>query len=237
MLVDAVKLSKTCCAYPIKAKLKYATKENFAGRVIEGYDPKITDIALMTPKAAQALCDVQNYLIEKYNYGLLVYDAYRPRRAVRDFLTWANAPVRDAYELERKAKHYPNIEKNQFFELEYLVEDSGHCYGNTVDVFLVDLKSASKLDLGACYDFMDEISHTAQSAEKIGELAYKNRRILQAAMERFGYQACRSEFWHFTHGGIAGREVKEPMDFPICRHPREDGDHPFRHSRENGNSS
>jgi|SRR3989339_515653 len=217
MLIDAVKLSAQHCAHPIQAKLKYATTKNFAGRVIEGYDPDVTDIALMTPKAAQALCDVQNFLIEKYNYGLLVYDAYRPRRAVLDFLEWAKVPVRDAYELERKAKHYPNIEKNQFFELDYLVEDSGHCYGNTVDVFLLDLKTNEKLDLGARYDFMDEISHSAQPAEKIGEIPYKNRQILRSAMERFGYQGCRSEFWHFTHGGIAGREVKKPLDVPITR--------------------
>lgn len=110
-LIDVVKLSKKECHIPIKAKLKYGTSKNFVGRPIDGYDPNVTDVALMTPKAAEHLCKVQNYLIQNYGYGLLIYDAYRPIRAVKDFLYWTKQKPANDYELVRKEKHYPNIPK------------------------------------------------------------------------------------------------------------------------------
>ncbi|MCD6046369.1 MAG: D-alanyl-D-alanine dipeptidase [Gammaproteobacteria bacterium] len=70
---------------------------------------KITNAALTTPRAAEKLCQVQNYLIDKYHYGLLIYDAYHPKRAVRDFVNWSEQPPSGEAELIRKAKHYPSL--------------------------------------------------------------------------------------------------------------------------------
>lgn len=215
MLVNVIEISKEKCKHPIKAKLKYATTKNFVGRVIDGYDPTITDVALMTSKAAEQLCLVQNELIEKYQYGLLIYDAYRPKRAVNDFMLWSKADPESPYELERKAKHYPNIEKQKFFELGYVAEDSGHCYGNTVDLVLIDLNTNKKLEMGARYDFMDEKSHITAKVGQISEEALKNRKILLDTMQKFGFNPLHEEYWHFSHGGKEGREVQKPMDIPI----------------------
>lgn len=214
-LIDVTKLSEKICEIPIKAKLKYATSKNFVGRPIKGYDESVTDIVLMTPKAAEQLCKVQNDLIQNYEYGLLVYDAYRPKSAVQDFLLWSKETPINQLERERKEKHYPNIRKNQLFELGYVAEDSGHCYGNTVDLVLIDLKTNKKLDMGVRFDYMDEKSHITADAHQIGEKAYCNRQILAEAMQKFGFQPYKEEFWHFSFGGKEGREVLEPMDIEI----------------------
>lgn len=215
VLVDAVKLSKSKCSEPIRAELRYATERNFVGRPINGYTPGLTNLALLTPKAAEKLCAVQNYLIAQHQYGLMVFDAYRPKRAVLDFMAWSQQPPAGAYELERKAKHYPHIEKNELFVLGYVMEDSGHCYGNTVDVVLIDLAADQLLDMGARFDYMDERSHITMGSAEIGEAAFKHRKILQQAMMQFDFQPYHEEFWHFSHGGSAGREVSAPLDIEI----------------------
>jgi D-alanyl-D-alanine dipeptidase len=69
--------------------------------------------------------------------------------------------------------------------------------------------------MGAGYDFLDPLSHITVSAEIIGETAHRHRHILQQAMQANGYEGVVEEFWHFSHGGQAGREVSEPLDMPI----------------------
>lgn len=214
-LVDVVSLSEGLCALPIRAKLKYATEKNFVGRPIDGYEKGVTNFALMTPKAARQLCLVQKHLIENYGYGLLIYDAYRPKRAVYDFLFWSRQVPAGEYELIRKEKHYPNIEKDQLFSLGYIAEDSGHCYGNTVDLVLINLVNGDKLPMGTRYDFMDEGSHYSADENQIGELEYNNRKILKEAMKEFGFHPYEKEYWHFSHEGVDGREVNQPIDVEV----------------------
>lgn len=215
MLVDVVALSQNKCSVSIQAKLKYATKKNFLGSIVDGYTPSAKDFALMTPTAANKLCEVQNYLLNTYGVGLLIYDAYRPKRAVNHFMFWSKESVKDAYELERKEKHYPNVEKNKFFELGYVAEDSGHCYGNTVDLTLIDIKTGNKLPMGTRFDYMDEKSHVTATADIIGEEALQHRKILNEAMIQFGFHPYEEEYWHFSYGGSSGREIQEPLDIPI----------------------
>lgn len=214
-LIDTTALSKQRCPQPIECKLAYSTPYNFLGRIVDGYHPEAHDICLLTPKAAEALCEVQNYLLKKYNYGLFVYDSYRPKRAVLDFAAWSKAPPANDFELQRKALHYPHIEKSQFFELGYVSADSNHCYGNTIDLVLIDAKTKMFLNMGAIFDYMDELSHLTITAEQIGEEAYRHRQILIEAMTTFGYQPYQYEFWHFCHGGRVGSEVNAPLDIEI----------------------
>lgn len=214
-LVDVSALSKILCPQNIHTQLKYATVQNFLGRVVNGYQPELLDLCLMTPKAARALCQVQTFLNEKYNYGILVFDAYRPKRAVVDFMQWSLAPPANDFELARKALHYPNIEKAELFTQGYVAEDSNHCYGNTVDLILINLKTNTNLEMGSPFDYMDEKSHWTASAKQLGNEAYTNRQILLDAMKKFDFIPYEKEFWHFTHGGEEGREVSEPIDVAI----------------------
>lgn len=214
-LCDVVALSRENCKRSIKANLVYAGKENFIGRPIDGYTPGVNDFALMTLNSALALCDVQNALIDRYNFGLLIFDSYRPKRAVLDFLEWSSAPLptgmEGEYELVRKAIHYPHIEKKQLFNLGYVALDSQHCYGHTVDLALID-ELGNELTLGAPFDFMDPLSHNTVTENEIGKEAFTYRKILSEVMQEFGFIPYEKEFWHFS---FREKDILEPMDFVI----------------------
>lgn len=210
-LIDVIGLSQKQCTRPIQANLVYATRDNFVGQVVDGYTPGVDDFALMTKDAAQALCEVQNALLKNHNLGLLIYDSYRPKRAVKHFMRWSTAPVLDEHELKRKAIHYPRIEKNKMFELGYVAEDSQHCYGHTVDLVLID-ENNQELTLGACFDYMDTLSHNTVTSADIGEEAWNNRQILAETMENFGFIPYFKEFWHFS---FKNKMVMEPIDLII----------------------
>jgi D-alanyl-D-alanine dipeptidase len=217
LLVDVTELSKHFCIYPISCKLAYATQNNLVGRVLDGYHSNAVDICLLTQKAAKALCEAQNYLNKVYGYGLYVFDAYRPKRAVNDFWQWSQTPIQQDFEHALKQQYYPYIEKNKLFEAGYIAKDSGHCYGNTIDLTLIDLNTLDLLNMGVRFDFMDIKSHLSATTETIGLEAYQNRKILCEAMERFGFEPYTKEFWHFSHVGIAGREINEPLDIEITQ--------------------
>lgn len=211
-LVNVIKLSETRCRVRIGCNLAYATKENFLGRIVDGYHPEAAEVALVTPKTAQALCEVQNRL-NGMELGLFVFDTYRPLRAVRDFKKFMHEPVSGPYELERKQIHYPHIEKDQFAVLGYIADVvSNHCFGDTVDLSLIDLKTQQLLDMGACFDFFDELSHANVPEERIGKAAFHNRNILTQTMESAGFSPHPKEYWHFSY---CEREVVEPLDFEI----------------------
>ena len=213
-LIDAIALSQQQCAHPIACKLAYATTENFLGRVVEGYHSDAMHICLATPKTAHALCQVQQVLNKK-GLGLFVFDCYRPLRAVRDFKYFMHAPVVSDYEIERKKLHYPSIEKSQFAKLRYVADEvSNHCFGDTVDLSLIDLQTNQLLDMGAPFDYFDVISHPTATVEQIGELAYQNRKLLSDVMQDAGFAPYEKEFWHFT---FSERENPEPIDVAISR--------------------
>ena len=69
----------------ISLDLRYATRDNFTRAVLPGY---CKPIAVLRKPAAQALGRVQRRL-RKQGLGLLVYDAYRPARATRAMVRWA----------------------------------------------------------------------------------------------------------------------------------------------------
>ncbi len=211
-LIDVITLSQKTCKNPIECTLAYATTENFLGRIVKGYSPQAKHVCFMAPKAAKALCQVQNQLNEN-NLGLFIFDSFRPLRAVKDFGQWMHQSVEDTQELTRKKIHYPHVEKNQLAELGYVNDHvSNHCFGDTVDLTLIQLSDKSFLDMGACFDFFDDISHQTATAKMIGEIAYQNRQLLLQAMQTAGYLPYEKEYWHFTYHE---REVKEPLDREI----------------------
>ncbi len=65
--------------------MRYYGSANFVGRRIAGYD---APVCLLSSQAAAALKDAQARL-QSFGLGLKVFDCYRPRRAVADFVGWA----------------------------------------------------------------------------------------------------------------------------------------------------
>lgn len=198
--VDVIGLSKLHCKKVILGDLKYASHENFVGRVIAGYSEAARDVCLLAPQAAQMLCHVQNHLVDQFGYGLIIYDAFRPLRAVADFASWFEIPPENQYELMRKEIHYPHLKKQDLPQLGYVAKEvSRHCFGRAVDLTLISIDTLQPLDMGACYDFFDDLSHSTTKADRIGQKAYDNRLILINVMEKYGFYVHEKEYWHFDY--------------------------------------
>jgi zinc D-Ala-D-Ala dipeptidase len=182
---------------------KYATEDNFTGSVVDGY---CANRIVGSCEMAAALMGAAS-LAAMRGYGLLLWDGYRPQRAVDCFLRWADAPE----DGRTKAKHYPNILKGDIVPLGYVAPKSGHSRGSAIDLTLCDMKKGRMVDMGGGFDLMDVRSH--HGAEGLPPVAVRNRKILREIMEECGFNAYGQEWWHYLL-------KKEPypnryFDFPI----------------------
>jgi D-alanyl-D-alanine dipeptidase len=181
VLVDAEAL-----APGLVVDLRYATANNFVGVPIDGYErPR----CLLTEPAARALAGVQADLAQS-GLGLVVWDCYRPQRAVDHFVRWSREPANPA----AAARHHPRVPKDELFAAGYIAARSGHSRGSTVDVGLIG--GGEPLDCGTPFDFFDPLSHTA--ATDLSYAARLNRARLRSAMDRRGFRPYPAEWWHFT---------------------------------------
>jgi D-alanyl-D-alanine dipeptidase len=92
----------------IRWDAKYATWDNFTGKPVDGY---LANRIVGT----WALCAALQQARERaasLGFGLLLWDGYRPRRAVDCFLRWSRLPV----DGRTKARHYPNLDRGQLVE-------------------------------------------------------------------------------------------------------------------------
>lgn len=172
----------------VRLEIRYASEYNFVGTPIDGY---VAPYAIGTAPMAEALQAVSRELAEM-GYGLLIYDAYRPQKAVQHFVRWSQ----DRDDTAMKDAFYPNEDKRTLFQRGYLARKSGHSRGSTVDLTLYDVTTGELVDMGSPYDMLDEISHIA--TKKITEQQRDNRMLLKTVMERHGFQAYSKEWWHFT---------------------------------------
>ena len=83
--------------------IRYAGSMNFVGKVVDGYQ---ANRPVMTHELAKALSKVQK-VVNKDGLSLVVYDAYRPQKAVDHFAKWSE----DNYNQSMKTKFYPYINK------------------------------------------------------------------------------------------------------------------------------
>lgn len=75
--------------------LRYTGPENVLGRPLNGYK---ANKVIVTRALALKLDAIQKKLQRDFNLCLVVYDAYRPRKAVEDFWQWAHLPPLAAQE-------------------------------------------------------------------------------------------------------------------------------------------
>ena len=171
--------------------LRYATSENFTGKIVTGYT---SEKAIGTKALSIALRKVQA-LLRSRGLGLKVFDAYRPQSAVDAFISWAAS----ASDTLKKREYYPNLKKEDLFELGYIAEKSGHTRGSTIDVTLVYLKGRRKgkeIDMGGKWDYFGEASHF--NYQKISPKQMENRRLLRDLMIEGGFNPYEKEWWHFS---------------------------------------
>jgi D-alanyl-D-alanine dipeptidase len=183
---------------------KYATWDNFTGTPVDGYE---VNRVVGSEALADALRDAQAHA-RALGAGLLIWDAYRPKRAVNRFMDWSTQPE----DGRTKSRFYPNIDRAGMFANGYVARRSGHSRGGAVDLTLYRLDSGELVSMGGRHDLMDERSH--HGAPGISAVQTRNRRTLCEVMERSGFQRYDSEWWHYSL-----RDEPHPdtyFDFPIA---------------------
>lgn len=166
--------------------IRYYSANNFTGHPINGYRaPR----AYLTKKALKALA-VAAADLRAQGYRLLIWDSYRPQKAVDDFVGWINDPQNAG-----DKSFYPSLEKSDLLAGNYIMAKSGHTRGSTVDLTIIK-KDGSFVDMGGTFDLFSEVSHP--DYKKISKKQKKNRAILRRAMEKAGFKGIDSEWWHFT---------------------------------------
>jgi D-alanyl-D-alanine dipeptidase len=173
----------------IALDIRYATRRNFVGARIDGYDAAK---CYLKSSVAAALRRVETELRTR-NLRLKIFDCYRPARAVGHFVVWAN----DMPDQRTKAEFYPNLEKSKLLG-EYIAPMSGHSRGATLDVTLLQCEATSctELDMGTPFDFFDVRAHT--DAPSITAAQRTHRDLLRDALGREGFENYAAEWWHYT---------------------------------------
>lgn len=190
---------------------RYAQAENFLGQPVPGYEG--SSGLVCTKKAALALKEVNDSVHQK-GYSLVVYDAYRPQRAVDAFFAWSKTEE----EVVSKAHYYPTISKRNLFSLGYLAEKSSHSRGSTFDLTLLSIHQPLKpislssrllsngenipflddntVDMGASFDLFHPVSH--HDSPLITPEQTRMRTLLRDEMRAHGFAEIKEEWWHYT---------------------------------------
>ncbi|MDX2967928.1 D-Ala-D-Ala dipeptidase VanX [Kribbella solani] len=182
---------------------KYATWDNFTGKPVDGY---LANRIVGTRALCTALANAREKA-EPLGFGLLLWDGYRPQRAVDSFLRWSTQPD----DSRTKRRYHPNLERAEIIDQGYVSRKSGHSRGSTVDLTMYHLDTGELAAMGGEHDLMDSISH--HGAPGITAAEARNRETLSSIMASCGFQRYESEWWHYTL-----RDEPYPntyFDFPI----------------------
>ncbi len=148
--------------------LKYATTDNFTGKVIYQF----TD-AYLRYSTVKKLMAVQAAL-KAYGFRLKIWDAFRP--------IYGQQALWDAFP-------DPNYVSNP------ATGTSSHCRGNTVDITLVD-KDGKELAMPTGFDDFTKLADRDYS--DCSAQAAANAKLLEDILYANGFRGYRAEWWHFT---------------------------------------
>jgi D-alanyl-D-alanine dipeptidase len=183
---------------------KYATWDNFTGTPVDGYLVN----RIVGTKALCAALDAAQENAASLGFGLVLWDGYRPQRAVDRFLQWS----RQQEDGRTKQRHYPNIARAEIIEKGYVATRSAHSRGSTVDLTLYHLATGELAHMGGDHDLMDPVSH--HEAPGITQLEADNRRLLHSVMASCGFSSYQSEWWHYTLNDEPYPDTY--FDFPVA---------------------
>ena len=145
----------------------------------------------------------------------MIYDAYRPQKAVEHFMRWINST-----EDTQKDKHYPYVSKDRFVKEGYVASRSGHSKGSTLDMKIIkngtDIIRTQEyrkrvfnkkvfpymfdgtIDCGTGFDLMEPISHGDNTTLDEMDVNYKKHRdYIKEIMDKAGFDVLDTEWWHF----------------------------------------
>lgn len=169
----------------IGVELAYGGARNLTGRRLPGY---CENRAMLLAPVARSLARAQR-LLRRRGLGLLVLDAYRPARASRALVRWA--------------------ERTGRADLvgTYIARRSRHNTGSAVDLTVVRASDGRRLPMGTGYDDLSSRAHTRNATGP----ALRRRLLLEGAMERFGFEGYWREWWHFEHRAQGGAYLDLPL--------------------------
>ena len=168
-----------------------------------------TSIWKLREEVVNRLVKVNDYLISKSSFNLLIYDRWRPLE-VQEFM------FKRAFLLEgeksdidisfENIKSYPSILKKVEKFWAYPSYDTRcpppHSTGGALDVCLSD-KDGNLVEMGSMVDQMDETSNPYFYANIKNEEAIiwnSRRNLLREIMTKFGFAQHPNEWWHFSYG-------------------------------------
>ena len=168
-----------------------------------------TSIWKLREQVVNKLVKVNDYLISKSNFHLLIYDTWRPLEVQefmfkRAFLLECEKSNIDASVVNLKS-HSSILRKVEKFWA-YPSYDSRcpppHSTGGALDVCLSD-KDGNIIEMGSWVDQMDETSNPDFYAKVKNEEAIiwnSRRNLLREIMTKFGFAQHPNEWWHFSYG-------------------------------------
>ena len=149
--------------------LRYASTNNFMHRIMYPEQPTHT---FMRKVAADGLYAIQMEL-DKRGLGLKIFDAYRPYAVTVKF-----------WELVHDERYVADPSKG-----------SGHNRGIAVDLTIIDLASAKELKMPTGFDNFTDTAH--QDFMQLPAEVLQNRLLLRSTMEKHGFIAFPTEWWHY----------------------------------------
>ena len=168
-----------------------------------------TSIWKLREEVVNRLVKVNDYLISKNSFYLLIYDSWRPLE-VQEFM-FKRAFLLECEKLDidaslKNMKSYPSILKKVEKFWAYPSSDSRcpppHSTGGALDVCLSD-KEGNLVEMGSTVDQMDETSNPDFYANIKNEEAIiwdSRRNLLKEIMTKFGFAQHPNEWWHFSYG-------------------------------------
>lgn len=158
---------------PLFTDYAYSTANNFTHQVLYTNPDAYARLPV-----ALALNKVQEELATN-GLGLKFFDAYRPYSVTKKM--WQVVPD------ERYAANP--------------AKGSGHNQGIAVDVTLVKIPSGQELAMPTEFDVFSEKAH--HNYKNLPGDVIKNRELLKTTMEKFGFQALSTEWWHYSLANTA----------------------------------
>ncbi len=152
----------------IQYDLRYATINNFMHQQLY----KNSDLAFLRLPVVKSLTKVQEELSEK-GLSLKIWDAYRPYSVTVKM-----------WELIKDDRYVADPKKG-----------SGHNRGIAVDLTIINKTTGAELNMGTGFDSFSDTAQ--QDFMDLPPEILQNRSLLKTIMEKYGFKALETEWWHF----------------------------------------
>jgi D-alanyl-D-alanine dipeptidase len=156
---DSLLVDVRAAAPEIRVGLRYATRDNFTGAPLPGYEG---NHAYLRREAAAALAQVAQRAGREGD-ALYVFDAYRPVRATTAMVAWTD-----------------RVRRQDLIRNGYIARRSRHNLGLAIDLTLVDARSGAPLDIGTPFDTFSSAAHTAHGTGSTLENRLKLKRLMES---------------------------------------------------------